>query len=112
MLSFVPFALSVSIFCLNLSIAGNALILGSCLYYKLGNVYYDTTYNMTVIWVCIYYFDYFDTKSKLHRNTKYFKPKVFCQLNIFIILIIIGMMEIAFFKYMWDFRGKYLFQGT
>lgn len=49
MLSFVPFALSVSIFCLNLSIAGNALILGSCLYYKLGNVYYDTTYNMTVI---------------------------------------------------------------
>lgn len=108
MLSFVPFALSVSIFCLNLSIAGNALILGSCLYYKLGNV----TYNMTVIWACIYYFDYFDTKSKLHRNTKYYKPKVLCQLNIFIILIIIGIMGIAFLKYMCDFRGKYLFQGT
>lgn len=66
---------------------------------------------MTVIWACIYYFDYFDTKSKLHRNTKY-KPKVFCQLKIFIILIIIGIMEIAFFKYMCGFRGKYLFQGT
>lgn len=70
---------------------------------------------MTVIWTCICYFDYFDTQSKLDRNTKYYKPKVFCQLNIFIILIIIDFqkpMETAFFKYMREFRGKYLFQGT